>query len=91
MTFLANQDFAAEEDECRDGLQSLRLGSLLPGDVVYFPPCCLTVDKALTQHNLGVRATSMFFNARAYRSYQLYRTVYSACLGLKFAWSATNV
>ncbi|CAE7578456.1 unnamed protein product [Symbiodinium sp. CCMP2592] len=81
MTFLANQDFAAQEDECRDGLRSLRMGSLLPGDVVYFPPCCLTVDKALAQHNLGIRATSMFFNATAYRAYQLYRTVYSADMG----------
>ena len=81
MDFLAAQNVTAP-DPLREslGLQSLRMGVVLPGDGMFFPSCCLIMERSTAANNLGVRCTTVFMNSRSHFLYKLCRSVYSACL-----------
>lgn len=83
MRFVAEQAVSAEDpDNC---LISLRGGTLLPGDVLYIPPCQVIVEKTLRGSAVGIRAAPSFFHGRCYDLCKLYLTVHSGLLVLPFA------
>ena len=53
---------------------------LLPGDVLYIPPCQVVVEKAVTATNIGVRATRLWVHPRAHSLWYYFRCLFSAKL-----------
>ncbi|CAE7532401.1 unnamed protein product, partial [Symbiodinium microadriaticum] len=80
MKFVASQ-YVSTEDPL-DCLISLRAVTLLPGDVLYIPPCQVMVEKTLRGSAVGIRSTPTFFHRRCYNLCKLYLTVHSGCLVL---------
>ena len=86
MKFVAGQTFESDDGTSAPcGMVTLKGTKLLPGDVLYLPPCQVVVEKAIQGVNMAIRATPIFAHPRAYELYKLYRTVHSGPLGFFFA------
>ena len=83
MSFITSLDIFADT-ELPTRMQSLRVGTLLPGDLLYVPACSLTVERSGGSNNIGARATVCLAKPRDYLLYKLYRTVFSAHLRSMF-------
>ena len=86
MKFVASQYVSTEAEDELDNLISLRGVTLVPGDILYIPPCQVIVEKTLRGSAVGVRAAPTFFHRRCYDLCKLYLTVHSGCLVLFFAF-----
>ena len=63
---------------------SLTGACLLPGDLIYLPPCSLLIEKSVQSTNICTRTTPLWMHPRAHRLWFLYRCVFSAPLGSNF-------